>query len=101
MCNEEFLQNLQEELQEIKEMVLLGEKPVYTMEDAVKVVGVSKSNLYKLVHEKKIPHYKSKGGKLTYFNREELLQWLLAVRIPTNEELATQAATRGAIRATV
>lgn len=83
-----------QELQEIKEAALIGAKPVLTMADAAQFMGVSKANLYKLVSTKRVPHYKSEGGKLTYFKREELEQWLTAVRVPTNEELEAQAVTR-------
>lgn len=85
-------------LQEIKDAALLAAKPILTMNDAAQFMGVSKCNLYKLVSAKKIPHYKSEGGKFTYFKRAELEQWLTAVRVPTNEELETQAATRCAMK---
>lgn len=81
-------------LQEIKDAALLAAKPILTMDDAAAFMGVTKCNLYKLVSAKRIPHYKSVGGKFTYFKRTELEQWLTAVRVPTNEELAEQAATR-------
>lgn len=92
--NEKILQ----ELQEIKNAALLAAKPILTMDDAAAFMGVTKCNLYKLVSAKRIPYYKSAGGKFTYFKRTELEQWLTAVRVPTNEELEAQAATRSATR---
>lgn len=91
-------EKIMQELQEIKEAALIGAKPVLTMEDAALFMGVSKSNLYKLVSAKRIPHYKSEGGKFTYFKRDELAQWLTAVRVSTNDELEAQAATRCATK---
>lgn len=90
MAEEKILQ----ELQAIKEAALLAAKPILTMEDAAAFMGVTKCNLYKLVHEKRIPYYKSAGGKFTYFKRVELEQWLTAVRVPTNDELEAQAVAR-------
>ncbi|MBR6018098.1 MAG: helix-turn-helix domain-containing protein [Paludibacteraceae bacterium] len=94
MADEKILQ----ELQEIKAAALLAAKPILTMQDAAAFMGVTKCNLYKLVSAKRIPHYKSQGGKFTYFKRVELEQWLTAVRVPTNEELDTRAATRCATK---
>lgn len=83
------------ELREIKDAALLAAKPILTMDDAAAFMGVTKCNLYKLVSAKRIPHYKSEGGKFTYFKRVELEQWLTAVRVPTNSELEAAAAVHG------
>lgn len=87
-----------QELKEIKEAALLATKPILTLEDAAAFMGVSKCCLYKLVHAKKIPYYKSAGGKFTYFKRAELEEWLTAVRVPTAEEMEVMAATRSAMK---
>lgn len=93
MADEKILQ----ELQAIKDAALLAAKPIFTMDDAAAFMGVTKCNLYKLVSAKRIPYYKSAGGKFTYFKRAELEEWLTAVRVPTNEELEAQAAAHNAI----
>ena len=80
-----------QELQEIKQAALLAAKPILTMPEAAAFMGVTMSNLYKLVHARRVPYYKSEGGKFTYFKRTELEQWLTAVRVPTNDELDAQA----------
>lgn len=82
------------ELQEIKGLTLLAAKPILTMKEAALFMGVTMANLYKLVSAKKIPYYKSAGGKLTYFKRTELEEWLTSVRVATDEELETQAVSR-------
>jgi excisionase family DNA binding protein len=81
------------ELQELKNLTLLGVKKVLTMTDASLLTGLSKSHLYKLVCFKKIPHYKSQGGKLTYFDKSELEAWQLQHRVKTDDEVEQEAAT--------
>lgn len=70
----------------------LNTKEVLTSDEAASYMGVSKSYLYKLTMEKKIPHYKPMG-KMVYFNRQELEYWLQANRVATDEELNQQAQT--------
>ena len=80
------------ELQELKKLTLLGVKKALTMSDCSLLTGLSKSHLYKLVCAKKIPYYKSDGGKLTYFDKQEIESWLLQHRIKTTDEIETEAA---------
>ena len=65
-------------------------KEVLTSNEAASYMGVSKSYLYKLTMERQIPHYKPMG-KMMYFNRQELEQWLQSNRASTDAELAQQA----------
>ena len=76
---------------EIKNLTLLGAKTALTMTDAATLTGLSKSHIYKLVCYRKIPHYKSQGGKLTYFDKSELNSWMLNRRVKTNDELEAEA----------
>jgi len=79
------------QLQELKNLTLLGAKQALTMTDAALLTGLSKSHIYKLVCYKKIPYYKSQGGKITYFDKNELNSWMLSTRIKTDDELAAEA----------
>ncbi|GHT50087.1 hypothetical protein FACS189440_16900 [Bacteroidia bacterium] len=79
-------------LQEIKQLTILGAKQALTMSDASLLTGLSKSHLYKLVCRKAIPYYKSDGGKLTYFDKNEVTAWQLQHRVKTASELETEAA---------
>ena len=79
-------------LQELKILTLLGAKQALTMTDAALLTGLSKSHIYKLVCAKKIPYYKSDGGKLTYFDKQEIEAWLLLHRVKTTDEIETEAA---------
>ena len=79
------------ELQEIKKLTVLGAKKVLTMSDVALLTGLSKSHLYKLCCAKKIPHWKSDGGKLTYFDKSEVEAWQLQHKVKTADELDVAA----------
>lgn len=72
--------------------VFLMTKQIIPFEEAVKWLGYSKGYLYKLVHERRIPHYKPNGGRL-FFDVDELATWLKRNRVATVDELETQAQT--------
>lgn len=65
-------------------------KEVLTTDEAAKYMGISKSYLYKLTMGQQIPHYKPMG-KMCYFNRLELEQWLQSNRVSTSDEISQQA----------
>jgi excisionase family DNA binding protein len=79
------------ELEKIKQLTMLGVKQALTMSDTALLTGMSKSHLYKMVCYKKIPFYKSEGGKITYFNKDEVTAWMLQHRVKTVSELETEA----------
>lgn len=85
----------QEEINEVADQVtantLFCTKEVLTSDEAARYMGVSKSYLYKLTMRRKIPHYKP-GGKMCYFNRRELEEWLQANRVSTEAEISARAA---------
>ena len=85
---------MDKELQKVADLISaklsLNTKEVLTSDEAASYMGVSKSYLYKLTSEMKIPHYKPMG-KMVYFNRQELEQWLQSNRVATDEELRQQA----------
>ena len=65
-------------------------KEVLTSDEAARYLGISKSYLYKLTMQQKIPHYKPMG-KMCYFNRQELEAWLQSNRVATDEEINREA----------
>ncbi|MCF0201561.1 MAG: helix-turn-helix domain-containing protein [Bacteroidales bacterium] len=79
-------EKLFEQLQELKQLTLLGAKEVLTMDDVVVLTGLSKSHIYRLVCYKKIPYYKSEGGKFNYFKKSEIEAWCLKHRVATVDE---------------
>lgn len=83
---------INEKLERIEQLTLLGAKEAFTMDDAAAYTGLSKGYLYRLVQLKKIPYYKSEGGKRTYFAKPELNRWLLSHRVSTVAEAQEAAA---------
>ncbi len=85
---------MSEEMKQMAELIavntILCTKEVLTTDEAAKYLGVSKSYLYKLTMQQKIPHYKPLG-KMCYFNRVELEQWLQSNRIATEDEISQKA----------
>jgi len=74
------------------ESLLLSQKTVLNFEEGAAYTGLSKSYLYKLTSSGGVPCYKPKG-KMVYFSRLELDQWLLQNRRATTEEIEQQAST--------
>lgn len=68
-------------------------KEVLTSDEASRYMGISKSYLYKLTMRREIPHYKPMG-KMCYFNRAELEQWLQSNRVATSTEISDEANRR-------
>ena len=87
------MEQILNELQELKNLTLLGAKKALTMSDCALLTGLSKSHLYKLVCRKAIPYYKSNGGKLTYFDKSEVEAWQLQHRVKTSAEIEQEAVT--------
>jgi excisionase family DNA binding protein len=81
-----------EELAAIKQLTLIGIKKAITMSDCALLTGLSKSHLYKLVMNKKIPYFKSPGNKITYFDKSEVEAWQLQHRVKTTDEIEAAAA---------
>ena len=54
-------------------------KQILTFKETLFYLGVSQSFLYKLTSAKKIVHFKP-SGKLIYFKREDLDNWMLQNR---------------------
>ena len=65
-------------------------KQVFTFQEACMYIGISESMLYKLTSGKEIPHYKPRG-KMIYFAKEDLDEWLLQNYEPTVDEAARMA----------
>lgn len=79
-----------EDLKQVADMItantIFCTKEVLTSDEAAKYMGISKSYLYKLTMKQQIPHFKPMG-KMCYFNRLELEQWLQSNRITTESEI--------------
>ena len=75
---------------QIKIKNIEANKAVLTLAEAAEYMGLKKSYLYRLTHEKRIRHYKP-NNKMIYFKVEDIIAWLTSNPIFTDEELSEQA----------
>lgn len=80
---------IHEKLESI-ERLLLGQKNVLTFEQGCEFTGLSKTYMYKLTHQNRIPFFKP-HGKHIYFSREELEKWLMQNPVKTKEQIDREA----------
>jgi len=67
-----------------------NKKEILSLKEVADYMGVSPSTIYKLTSARKIPYFKP-GGKLVYFNRDEILTWLQSNPVATDENLTQRA----------
>jgi len=87
------VEQVEERLSRIEKAVLmtvLASKNVLIFDEAAQFTGLSKSYLYKLTSGQKICHYKP-NGKIIYFDRVELENWMKQNRVSTTDEIAGEA----------
>jgi len=83
---------LQEKVQELKtrietlENVIFENKQVLSMEEAAIFLDLSKNSLYKMTHKHELPFYRP-NGKLIFFERADLLNWVRSARVLSEKEL--------------
>jgi len=82
---------MEEKLDMILRYSLLAAKNVLTLEDVALLTGLSRSWLYKATCKNEIPFYKP-NGKMLYFDRKEIEDWMRQGRVKTNAELEQEAA---------
>ena len=75
---------------ELADRVIFTTKEVLTSDEAARYMGISRSYLYKLTMTRKIPHYKPMG-KVCYFDRRELEEFLHSNRVATDAEISSKA----------
>ncbi len=78
-----------EKLERIERMIRAN-KPVLSFEEAAEYTGLSKSYLYKLTARGEIPYSKPRG-KMIYFSREKLDEWLLQNSFKSLSDLEQEA----------
>ena len=71
---------INDQLREIKEILSERDRQPLTVDEACSYLRLSKSQLYKLTSTGKIPHYKPEG-KLIYFEKAELDNWIFRNRV--------------------
>lgn len=84
-------QEIAERLDRIERLTRLSCKEALNINELCEFTGYAKEYVYQLVHKRKIPFYKNENGKLLYFKKSEIENWMLATRVPTNEEIRRDA----------
>ena len=78
-----------EVMTEIRDLLLL-QKEVFTISEVCSYTGFEKSYIYKLTSARKIPHFKSPGGKNVFFRRTEINEWLTQIKVKTIDEINSE-----------
>ena len=72
------------------ETLLRATKTVMSLEEASEYSGISRSYLYELTAKGEIPFSKPRG-KMIYFSKEKLDEWLLSNTRKSEKEIKTEA----------
>lgn len=72
------------------ERLMIANKEVLTFEETCEYTGISRSYLYKLTSSGNIPHSKP-NGKMIFFERKKLNEWLLQNSRLSQEEIDRKA----------
>lgn len=88
--------SIEERLDRIERLVIIGSKEVLNTSEVAMMLNVAVQTVRNMMHEKSIPYYK-RGGK-AFFKKSEIENWMLQERIPTNDEIKSQAATYVALK---
>lgn len=86
----ETIEKLEAKLDLILNRTTIAAKSMLTIDDVAFLTGLSKSYLYRLTCERKIPYYKP-NGKLMYFDRGEIEAWMKQNRVGTTQEAERKA----------
>ena len=89
---DKIVEMIMKQLADIRQFSLLAAKSVLDIKDVVQLTGLSKSYVYKLTCRKEIPYYKP-NGKLIYFDRQEVENWMKQNRVASVVE-AEQVASK-------
>jgi excisionase family DNA binding protein len=74
-------------------MEYILQKEVWSLEEACLYLCISSSFMYKLTSRRKIPHY-SPTGKLIYFNKSEVIEWVFRNKRQSVDDIEQQALDR-------
>lgn len=74
---------------EIKKLLFIHSKEVFTLEEFADYCGISKHTAYKYTSNRQLPFYRV--GKLIYIKKEEAIDFILKNRIASAEEVNVEA----------
>ena len=92
MENNPTTKNVFDKLTEIESLLVATQPKPLTLKEAAEFLDFSRSYLYRLTSQGRIPCYKPEG-KRVYFDRAELVNWLKRNRIRPQEETEETAAS--------
>lgn len=76
----------------LMEEQVVNQKKILNLEEASKFLGISKSDLYKRTSTNSIPFHKP-SGKLIYFLREDLENWMISNRQESISEITNRVSS--------
>lgn len=82
--------SIDERLNRIEQFLIIMGKEALTTKDLSILIRKSEDRIRHLTSKREIPHYKQ--GESVFFKKSEIWEWMLAKRIPTNEEIDAEAA---------
>ena len=74
---------------------LESNKKILTIHELAHYTNLKLSYIYKLTSLGKIPYYKGPGGKMLYFKRAEIDEWLLSSHGKTKKEIIQEIGNKG------
>lgn len=83
------LEDIAKRLERLEALAALASKDVLDVKDTSMLTGYTVKYLRLLIARREIPHYRR--GNRIYFNRDEVEEWMMGERIPTNEEMQIKA----------
>jgi len=92
MENNPTTKNVFDKLTAIESLLVATQPKPLTLKEAAEFLDFSRSYLYRLTSQGRIPCYKPEG-KRVYFDRAELVNWLKRNRIRPQEETEEKAAS--------
>ena len=92
MENNPTTKNVFDKLTAIESLLVATQPKPLTLKEAAEFLDFSRSYLYRLTSQGRVPHYKPEG-KRVYFDRAELVDWLKRNRNHTQEEIEETAAS--------
>ncbi len=79
-----------ERLKNIESLLEVQKPKPMTFDEAALYLGISKSHLYKLTSQGKIPHYKPYGRKI-YFDKVSLDRWVYSKPVKSTSDIESEA----------
>ena len=92
MENNPTTKNVFDKLTAIESLLVATQPKPLTLKEAAEFLDFSRSYLYRLTSQDRVPCYKPEG-KRVYFDRAELVDWLKRNRNRTQEETEEKAAS--------